>query len=146
MSDFYTFLKNNLFHVLWETENKRTPTPKLKKNKKKLQSHQKWVVLVFVFSIRGLVSDYWLIRYFDWLLAWILSQTVQLKQCHEPQQKPKEFSSPSSSASSAMETQSLAPPPQPPPKESLSQRYKFLWPMHLAVNVVVGSPFPFLIP
>ena len=80
------------------------------------------------------------------MLAWVLSQTAQLKQCHEPQQKSNEFSSPSSSASSAMETQSSDPPPQPPPKESLARRYKFLWPMHFAVNVAVGSPFPFLIP
>ena len=42
--------------------------------------------------------------------------------------------------------QSSAPPPQPPPKDSLAQRYKFLWLMLLAVNVAVGSPFPFLIP
>ena len=39
-----------------------------------------------------------------------------------------------------------APPPQPPPKESLARRYRFLRPMHLAVNVAVGSPFPFIIP
>ncbi|KAK7835840.1 hypothetical protein CFP56_023043 [Quercus suber] len=70
----------------------------------------------------------------------------QLKQFREHQQKPNEFSSPSASASSAMETQSSAPPPQPPPKESLAWRYKFLWPMLLAVDVAVGSPFPFLIP
>ncbi|KAK4591042.1 hypothetical protein RGQ29_021291 [Quercus rubra] len=72
----------------------------------------------------------------------------QQKQFHEHQQKPNEFSSPSSSASSAMvmETQSSSPPPQPPPKESLARRYKFLWPMLLAVDVAVGSPFPFLIP
>ncbi|KAF3958892.1 hypothetical protein CMV_016243 [Castanea mollissima] len=35
-----------------------------------------------------------------------------------------------------METQSSA---QPPPKESFARRYKFLWPMFLAVNLAVGA-------
>ncbi|XP_009598350.1 uncharacterized protein LOC107830192 [Nicotiana tabacum] len=32
-----------------------------------------------------------------------------------------------------------APPPPLPPKESLVRRYKFLWPMILAVNLSVGA-------
>ena len=81
-----------------------------------------------------------------WLLIdclWFL-QTAQLKQFQEQQQKSKEFSSPSSSSS--MGTQSPAPPPQQPPKESFARRYKFLWPMLLAVNLAVGGPFLSLIP
>ncbi|GMY33509.1 hypothetical protein FCV25MIE_28751 [Fagus crenata] len=61
---------------------------------------------------------------------------AQLKQFQEQHQKIKDFSSPSSSA---MGTQSSAPPPQPPPKESFARRYKFLWPMLLAVNLAVGG-------
>jgi hypothetical protein len=45
-----------------------------------------------------------------------------------------------------MGTQSSAPPPQPPPKESFARRYKFLWPMLLAVNLAVGGPFLSLFP
>ena len=41
--------------------------------------------------------------------------------------------------------QSSALPPQPPPKESFARRYKFLWPMLLAVNLAVGGPILFLI-
>lgn len=82
-----------------------------------------------------------------WLLIdclWFL-QTAHLKQFQEQQQKAKDFYSPSSSSSS-METQSSAPPPQQPPKESFARRYKFLWPMLLAVNLAVGGPFLSLIP
>ncbi|KAG6669185.1 hypothetical protein CIPAW_01G225600 [Carya illinoinensis] len=56
----------------------------------------------------------------------------------EQQQKAHKFSSPSSSSSS-MGLQSSVPPPQQPPKESLARRYKFLWPMLLAVNLAVGA-------
>lgn len=38
-----------------------------------------------------------------------------------------------------MGTQASAPPPQQPPKESFARRYKFLWPMLLAVNLAVGA-------
>ena len=93
------------------------------------------------FCFQYLGSSIWLLT--DCQLACGLSQTAQFR---EDQQKANEFSSPSSSASLAMETQSSAPPPQPPPKDSLAQCYKFLWLMLLAVNVAVGSPFPFLIP
>jgi len=33
------------------------------------------------------------------------------------------------------------PPPPPPPKEPFVRRYKFLWPMLLAVNLGVGGNF-----
>ncbi|KAF5453014.1 hypothetical protein F2P56_027961 [Juglans regia] len=64
---------------------------------------------------------------------------AQLKQFQEQQQKAQEF--PSSSSSSSMGPQSSAPPPQQPPKESFARRYKFVWPMLLAVNVAVGAYF-----
>ncbi|XP_057455240.1 uncharacterized protein LOC130746578 [Lotus japonicus] len=38
-----------------------------------------------------------------------------------------------------MGTQTTAPPPPPPPKESFARRYKYLWPMLLAVNLGVGA-------
>ncbi|XP_004510369.1 uncharacterized protein [Cicer arietinum] len=60
---------------------------------------------------------------------------AQLKQ-FRGQQKSNEFSSPP-----AMGTQSASPPPPPPPpplKEPFVRRYKFLWPMLLAVNLGVG--------
>ncbi|XP_058750317.1 uncharacterized protein LOC131623328 [Vicia villosa] len=58
---------------------------------------------------------------------------AQLKQ-FRGQQKPKEFSSPP-----VMGTQTATiPPPPPPPKESFIRRYRFLWPMLLAVNLGVG--------
>ena len=41
--------------------------------------------------------------------------------------------------------ESSAQPPQPPPKESFARRYKFLWPMLVAVNLTIGGPFIFLI-
>lgn len=60
--------------------------------------------------------------------------TEQLKQ-FRGQQKP-----------SPMGTQTTAPPPPPPPplpppKESFARRYKFVWPMLLAVNLAVGGHF-----
>ncbi|GAU27430.1 hypothetical protein TSUD_356660 [Trifolium subterraneum] len=48
------------------------------------------------------------------------------------QPKSKDFSSPP-----VMGTQT-APPPPPPPKEPFIRRYKFLWPMLLAVNLGLG--------
>ncbi|KAF3450616.1 hypothetical protein FNV43_RR06705 [Rhamnella rubrinervis] len=64
---------------------------------------------------------------------------AQLKQFQE-QHKGKDFSSPSpSSSSSSMASQSSSPPPPQPPKESFARRYKFLWPMLLAVNIAVGA-------
>ncbi|KAK7854691.1 hypothetical protein CFP56_031049 [Quercus suber] len=42
--------------------------------------------------------------------------------------------------SEAMVThESSALPPQPPPKESFARRYKFLWPMLMAVNLAIGA-------
>ncbi|KAG2722742.1 hypothetical protein I3760_02G140300 [Carya illinoinensis] len=63
---------------------------------------------------------------------------AQLRQFQGQQQKTQEFPS-SSSTSSSMGPQSSAPPPQQPPKESFARRYKFVWPMLLAVNVAVGA-------
>ncbi|CAK8560303.1 unnamed protein product [Lathyrus sativus] len=54
---------------------------------------------------------------------------AQLKQ-FRGQQKPKEFSSPPVMGA---QTATL-----PPPKESFIRRYRFLWPMLLAVNLGVG--------
>ncbi|KAL4625771.1 hypothetical protein ACB092_05G048300 [Castanea dentata] len=62
-------------------------------------------------------------------------KNAQLKQFQEHQTKTQRVSSPS-----AMVThESLAQPPQPPPKESFAQRYKFLYPMLVAVNLAVGA-------
>ncbi|KAK2353074.1 WAS/WASL-interacting family protein [Trifolium repens] len=47
--------------------------------------------------------------------------------------KSKDFSSPP-----VMGTQTAPPPPPPPPKEPFIRRYKFLWPMLLAVNLGLG--------
>ncbi|XP_073127130.1 uncharacterized protein [Henckelia pumila] len=41
-------------------------------------------------------------------------------------------------ASSSTGTASVVPPPTPP-KESFARRYKFMWPLLLAVNFVVGA-------
>ena len=72
---------------------------------------------------------------------------AQLKQFQE-QHKGKDFAfsmkqPPPSSASAAaasytMGSSSSAPPP-PPPKESFARRYRFLWPLLLAVNLAVGG-------
>ncbi|XP_030967395.1 uncharacterized protein LOC115987923 [Quercus lobata] len=62
---------------------------------------------------------------------------AQLKKFQDGHQKAKEFSTPSSS--STMGTQSSSPPQPPPPKESFARRYKFVWPMLLAVNLAVGA-------
>ncbi|XP_075491036.1 uncharacterized protein LOC142529393 [Primulina tabacum] len=43
-------------------------------------------------------------------------------------------------ASSSTGTASVVPPP-PPPKESFARRYKFMWPLLLAVNFVVSYLF-----
>ncbi|OIT08735.1 PREDICTED: probable serine/threonine-protein kinase DDB_G0278665 [Nicotiana attenuata] len=68
---------------------------------------------------------------------------AQLKQ-HQQQQvssplppAPPPSSSSSSMASSAS-ARSAAPPPQPP-RESFVRRYKYLWPMLLAVNFSIGA-------
>lgn len=73
--------------------------------------------------------------------------TAQRKQYQQQQ-----ASAPSSIASSGSSTGSQAaitpapPPPSPtpppqPPKESFARRYKFLWPLLLAVNFTVGGLF-----
>ena len=61
--------------------------------------------------------------------------TAQLKQ-FRGQQKSNEFSSPPS-----MGAQTAPPPPPPPPKEPFIKRYKFVWPMLLAVNLGIGGNF-----
>ncbi|KAK7851226.1 hypothetical protein CFP56_042714 [Quercus suber] len=35
--------------------------------------------------------------------------------------------------------ESSALPPQPPPKESFTWRYKFLWPVLVAINLAIGG-------
>ncbi|OMO66308.1 hypothetical protein COLO4_30652 [Corchorus olitorius] len=62
---------------------------------------------------------------------------AQLKQFQE-QNKGKDFPSTSSSAAASY-TMSAPPPPPQPPKESFARRYKFLWPLLLAVNLSVGA-------
>ncbi|KAL2337967.1 hypothetical protein Fmac_012413 [Flemingia macrophylla] len=61
---------------------------------------------------------------------------AQLKQVRG-QQKSNGFSSPAVMATHARAT--APPPPPPPPKEPFVRRYKFLWPMLLAVNIGVGA-------
>ncbi|KAH1237763.1 hypothetical protein HKD37_08G022281 [Glycine soja] len=56
---------------------------------------------------------------------------AQLKQ-FRGQQKSNGFSSPA-----AMDTHAATPPP--PPKEPFIRRYKFVWPVLLAVNLGVGA-------
>ncbi|CAJ1950967.1 unnamed protein product [Sphenostylis stenocarpa] len=59
---------------------------------------------------------------------------AQLKQLRG-QHKSQEFSSPA-----AMGTHGhAAVPPPPPPKEPFVRRYKFVWPILLAVNLGVGA-------
>ncbi|MCH79436.1 hypothetical protein A2U01_0000185 [Trifolium medium] len=59
---------------------------------------------------------------------------AQLKQ-FRGQPKSKDFSSPP-----VMGTQTApSPPPPPQPKEPFIRRYKFLWPMLLAVNLGLGA-------
>ncbi|XVF25118.1 hypothetical protein REPUB_Repub13aG0186400 [Reevesia pubescens] len=61
---------------------------------------------------------------------------AQLKQFQE-QQKGKDFASASSGTAASYK---MGPPPPPqPPKESFARRYKFLWPLLLAVNFTVGA-------
>ncbi|KHN11291.1 hypothetical protein glysoja_023355 [Glycine soja] len=55
---------------------------------------------------------------------------AQLKQ-FRGQQKSNGFSSPAAMAT--------PPPPPPPPKEPFIRRYKFVWPVLLAVNLGVGA-------
>ncbi|GMI93732.1 hypothetical protein like AT1G55160 [Hibiscus trionum] len=63
---------------------------------------------------------------------------AQLKQF---QQKGKDFPSTSSGAAVAAVSYTMGPPPPPPqpPRESFARRYKFLWPLLLAVNFTVGA-------
>ncbi|XP_021294501.1 uncharacterized protein LOC110424277 [Herrania umbratica] len=67
---------------------------------------------------------------------------AQLKQFQE-QRKGKDLASTSSAAAASytMGSQTAAnpPPPPQPPKESFARRYKFLWPLLLAVNLSVGA-------
>ncbi|KAI7986187.1 hypothetical protein LOK49_LG14G02041 [Camellia lanceoleosa] len=58
---------------------------------------------------------------------------AQLKQSPSPPP-------PQSSSSMATQPPSKPPPPPPqPPKESFARRYKFVWPLLLAVNIAVGA-------
>ncbi|CAN1218089.1 hypothetical protein LINPERPRIM_LOCUS1226 [Linum perenne] len=81
-------------------------------------------------------------------------RTAQLKQFQEGNPKVKNVSAPvatpasASSASAAAGSYKMgggsqpttAPPPPPqPPKESFARRYKFMWPLLLAVNFTVGA-------
>ncbi|XVF86802.1 hypothetical protein PTKIN_Ptkin18bG0071700 [Pterospermum kingtungense] len=63
---------------------------------------------------------------------------AQLKQFQE-QRKGKDFASTSSGAAAASYSMGPPPPPPQPPKESFARRYKFLWPLLLAVNFTVGA-------
>ncbi|KAL7180363.1 hypothetical protein ACSBR1_043545 [Camellia fascicularis] len=58
--------------------------------------------------------------------------TAQLKQSSPPPP-------PQSSSSMATQPPSKPPPPPQPPKESFARRYKFVWPLLLAVNIAVGA-------
>ncbi|KAK7840549.1 hypothetical protein CFP56_016579 [Quercus suber] len=71
---------------------------------------------------------------------------AQLKKFQDQHQKAKEFSTPSSSSTMGTQSSSAPPPQPPPPKESFARRYKFVWPMLLAVNLAVGGCFLSLIP
>ncbi|KAL7162613.1 hypothetical protein ACSBR2_042990 [Camellia fascicularis] len=57
---------------------------------------------------------------------------AQLKQSSPPPP-------PQSSSSMATQPPSKPPPPPQPPKESFARRYKFVWPLLLAVNIAVGA-------
>ncbi|XVF26946.1 hypothetical protein REPUB_Repub14bG0064000 [Reevesia pubescens] len=59
----------------------------------------------------------------------------------QQQHKGKDFASKSSGAGAAASYTMGQPPPPPPqpPKESFARRYKFLWPLLLAVNFTVGA-------
>ncbi|KAG5008639.1 uncharacterized protein LOC114417943 [Glycine soja] len=59
---------------------------------------------------------------------------AQLKQ-FRGQQKSNAFSSPAAMGTHA----ATPPPPPPPPKEPFIRRYKFVWPMLLAVNLGVAA-------
>ncbi|MBA0628021.1 hypothetical protein Godav_022805 [Gossypium davidsonii] len=73
------------------------------------------------------------------ILNLISTPSTQLKQFQQ-HQKGKEFPSTSSGAASYTMGQPPPPPPPPqPPKESFARRYKFLWPLLLAVNFTVGA-------
>ncbi|GMI77916.1 hypothetical protein like AT1G55160 [Hibiscus trionum] len=64
---------------------------------------------------------------------------TQLKQFQQ-HQKGKEFASTSSGAAAPYTMGQPPPPPPPqPPRESFARRYKFLWPLLLAVNFTVGA-------
>ena len=82
---------------------------------------------------------FWLLTLGFWNLIdfILLFETEQLKKA--------KLSKPSSSCASAgmgshSTTTATAPPP-PPPKEPFVRRYKFVWPMLLAVNLAVGGHF-----
>ena len=135
------------------SEGPKLYTNKPKKGKTQKQffavKKQSFILLFFFFMF----SVFWVSVFDFWLIVCALllyKQTAQLKKFQEGHQKAKEFSTPSSSSSSSstMGTQSSsAPPPQPPPpKESFARRYKFVWPMLLAVNLAVGGSFLSLIP
>ncbi|CAL5443836.1 unnamed protein product [Camellia sinensis] len=58
---------------------------------------------------------------------------AQLKQSPSPPPPPQ------SSSSMATQPPSKPPPPPQPPKESFARRYKFVWPLLLAVNIAIGA-------
>ena len=69
--------------------------------------------------------------------------TLYTNKPRKEQLKKTKLSKPSSSCASAgmgsHSTTTATPPPPPPPKEPFVRRYKFVWPMLLAVNLAVGA-------
>ncbi|GAV87940.1 hypothetical protein CFOL_v3_31364 [Cephalotus follicularis] len=70
-----------------------------------------------------------------------MSEGVKLYTNKPKKAQLKSSSSSSAAASYVMGSQSTPPPPPPPqpPKESFAKRYKFLWPLVLTVNLVIGA-------
>ncbi|KAI7754417.1 hypothetical protein M8C21_006830 [Ambrosia artemisiifolia] len=66
-------------------------------------------------------------------------QQQQSRSSPSPSPSPVTASSSSSSMASQSTTSSSSHVPPTPPKESFARRYKFLWPLLLAVNFSIGA-------
>ncbi|KAJ0815496.1 hypothetical protein HanPSC8_Chr17g0798191 [Helianthus annuus] len=70
-----------------------------------------------------------------------LKKHLQQQSRSSPSPSPAPVTASSSSSMASQSTASSSRLPPTPPKESLARRYKFLWPLLLAVNFSVGGTY-----
>lgn len=86
-------------------------------------------------------SFYWILLFRYLILFDSLTAHLKLLREEHPESSAFASASPAMSSSTPPGNPGGAPLPQPP-KESFARRYKFMWPLLLAVNFTAGGIFP----